>query len=163
MSAAPDPPYWRRRPAPSDLVRLGDERYVSLTTSGPDGTTLTTTVRPVRDGHRLLLSMAADPELLDRLRDGAQVTLTPCDNRGRPRAARALDAADPVASTRRADPVPGTARLSPGDERRARVLLAGRYRLAAGFGSAVETVRRLLGHAPPPVVVVEVRLTAPAA
>lgn len=160
MTATPDPPYWRRRPAPSELDRLAAERWLLLT-AGP--VPVTAIARPVLDGDRLLLVTPADADLLAQLAADPAVGLAPCDNRGRPRAAGPFDAADPVASTRPAEPVPATARPSPRDERSARVLLAVRHRLAGGAASAVDTLRRLLGRPAAPPLVLEVRLSPPAA
>lgn len=165
MSAPPDPPYWRDRPPPSDLERLGDERYVSLTTFEPDGTPVATPVRIVRDGDRLLVVWSsADLGTVERLRHTSRVTVTPSDGRGRPKRAWPLDAADPAASARVVTPVEGTARVLPdADEPRVRMLLAGKYRLGYRFTSAAETVLRLLRrHRPGSRVAVEITLQRPA-
>lgn len=148
--AAPDPPYWRRRTDPDDATRLAAERRLLLTAGD-----LTAVGRPVRlpDG-RLLLVTAADPELDARLAEDHTVTLTPCDSRGGPRPARPFDVVDPVASSRRAEPVPATARPSPADERAALIHGARRNR----GGPAVETLRRLLGRPAPPPLVLELEL-----
>lgn len=148
-----DPPYWRPRPARSELDRLGAERWL-LVRAG----SLTAVARPVLADGRLLLVTAPDPELTRRLSVDATVTLTPCDSRGGPRPARPFDVVDPVGSSRRAEPVGATARPSPRDERTALVGYATRHRLAAGASSALATVRGLLGHPPPPPLVLEARL-----
>lgn len=143
--AAPDPPYWRRRADPDDATRLGGERRLLLTAG--DRTAIG---RPVRlPGGRLLLVTPADPDLVERLAEDHAVTLTPCDSRGGPRPARPFDVVDPVATSRRAEPVPAIAAPSPGDARAALIEVARRDR----GGQAVQTLRRLLGRpAPPPLV-----------
>jgi len=165
VSAPSDPPYWRDRPPPTDLERLGAERYLSLTTVQRDGVPVSTPVRVVRDGDRLLVRTGADTGEVERIRQAGRVTVTPCDFRGQPKRGRPLDLADPVANAALATPIEVTARLLPdADEPRLRILLAEKYRLSFRVTSAVETVLRLVGRRPPDrKVAVELRLTGPAA
>lgn len=153
-----DPPYWRRRTAPSELERLGAERWLLLTTAGPAGDTLTAIGRPVPADGRLLLVSGRDAALAERLTGDHRVTLVPCDSRGGPRPAGPFDAVDPVGTSLRAEPVAATARPSPGDERTALIRFATRHRLAAGASGATDTLRRLLGRPAPPPLVLEIRL-----
>jgi uncharacterized protein len=153
----PDPPYWRDRPAPSDLERFGAERYVSLTTFHPDGTPVATPVWVVRDGDRLLVWTGAGTGTVRRLAHTSRVTLTASDFRGRPRRARPFDPTDPVASARTASPVEGTALVRDGRDDRARILLAGKYGLVFRATMGANIVLRLLRRRPPPpMVVVEI-------
>jgi hypothetical protein len=148
-----DPPYWRPRSEPPTLERLGGERRLLLTAGDR-----TAVVRPVLADGRLLLLAPPDPELSARLSEDPAVTLTPCDSRGGPRPVRPFDAADPVGSSRPAEPVAAVARPSPQDARTALVRYATRHRLAAGATSGVATVRGLLGSPAPPPLVLEARL-----
>lgn len=145
-----DPPYWRPRPDPQPLERLGGERRLLLT-AGP----CTAVVRPVLADGRLLLIAAPDPRLAARLTEDDGVTLTPCDSRGDPRPPRPFDVVDPVGTSRPAEPVAARARPSPADERTALVRYATRHRLAAGVSSGFGTVRGLLGSPPPAPLVLE--------
>lgn len=155
MSRA-DPPYWRERPAPSDLDRLGAERHLSLTTFRRDGTPVATPVWVVRDGDHLLVLTGAGTGTARRLAHTGRVTLTPCDFRGRPRRAP-FDAVDPVAGTRVASPVEATAVVRAGRDDRVRILLAAKYGLVFRANTGAQTVLRLLRRRPPaPTVVVEI-------
>lgn len=145
-----DPPYWRRRPEPTPLERLGAERRLLLT-AGPHSVV----VRPVLTGGRLLLLADRHPEVESHLDAGRPTTLTPCDSRGEPRPDRPFDVADPVRTSRPAEPVAVRVRPSPGDATTAVVLDATRHRLAGGMRSAVRTVRGLVGSPAAPPLVLE--------
>ncbi|SCK57591.1 PPOX class F420-dependent oxidoreductase [Streptomyces sp. WMMB 322] len=77
--------------------RIAASRYVSLTTFKRDGTPVATPVWAVEDGGELLVWTRDDSGKVKRIRNGARVTVTPCDARGR-------TAGD-------AQPAEGTARL----------------------------------------------------
>lgn len=63
---------------------LGAEKYVRLTTFRKSGVGVGTAVWIVPgDGGRLLVVTSSDTGKVKRLRNGARVTLTPCDQRGR--------------------------------------------------------------------------------
>ncbi len=68
----------------SALDRLGAEKYVLLTTFRRDGRAVPTPVWAVRDGAALAVWSAADSGKVKRIRRSGQVTVAPCDFRGRP-------------------------------------------------------------------------------
>lgn len=76
---------------------IAASRYVSLTTFKRDGTPVATPVWAVEDGGELLVWTRDDSGKVKRVRNGARVTVTPCDARGR--------------TTEGAEPAEGTARL----------------------------------------------------
>lgn len=76
---------------------IADSRYVSLTTFKRDGTAVATPVWAVADGGELLVWTRDDSGKVKRVRNGARVTVTPCDARGR--------------TAEGAEPAEGTARL----------------------------------------------------
>ncbi|WP_314173774.1 PPOX class F420-dependent oxidoreductase [Streptomyces winkii] len=77
--------------------RIADSRYVSLTTFKRDGTPVATPVWAVEDDGELLVWTRDDSGKVKRVRNGARVTVTPCDARGR--------------TATGAEPAEGTARL----------------------------------------------------
>lgn len=83
-----------------DLVALGDEPYLSLTTYRRSGVPVPTPVWAACDGDRLVVWTGADSGKVKRLRHTSRVTIAPCDVRGRlhgdpvPASARVLDAAE---------------------------------------------------------------------
>ena len=83
----------------TDLDRLAPEKYISLTTYRRDGRAVATPVWMVRDGDALAVWTAGDSGKVKRLRHNDQVTVAPCDARGRthgaavPGRARLLDTA----------------------------------------------------------------------
>ncbi|MFF7981408.1 PPOX class F420-dependent oxidoreductase [Streptomyces sp. NPDC007901] len=76
----------------TDLDRLGAGKYLLVTSYRKDGTPVPTPVWVVRDGDTLGVWTVADSFKVKRIRRRAEVTVGPCDVRGR--AAR-----DPVAAT----------------------------------------------------------------
>jgi PPOX class probable F420-dependent enzyme len=80
---------------PVTLERLGEERYLLLTSFRRDGTPVPTPVWAVRDGDALLVWTVGDSGKVKRIRREGAVTVAPCTVRGRPKA----------------DPVPATATL----------------------------------------------------
>ncbi|WP_067181242.1 PPOX class F420-dependent oxidoreductase [Microtetraspora niveoalba] len=96
------------------VERLGAEQYVSLVTLRRDGTPVPTPVWVVRDDDALVVWTVADSGKVKRIRNRPEVTVTPCDVRGRPRG----------------EPVSGEAvLLSPQDTDRVRELLIRKYGL----------------------------------
>jgi uncharacterized protein len=76
-----------RPPAGSIAERLGRERYISLTTFRRDGRPVATPVWVVADGDRLLVWTGETSGKAKRARRNAEVTVAPCDMRGRVRGA----------------------------------------------------------------------------
>jgi PPOX class probable F420-dependent enzyme len=66
------------------LDRLGAEKYILLTTFRKDGRAVPTPVWAVRDGDALWVWSAADAGKVKRIRRSGDVTVAPCDVRGRP-------------------------------------------------------------------------------
>ena len=64
------------------LERLGTEKYVLLTTFRKDGRAVPTPVWIVPDGDGLAFTTPRVAGKTKRIRNGARVTLTPCDMRG---------------------------------------------------------------------------------
>jgi PPOX class probable F420-dependent enzyme len=95
--------------------RIAESRYVSLTTFKRDGTAVATPVWAVEDGGELLVWTRDDSGKVKRVRNGARVTVTPCDVRGR--------------TPEGAEPAEGTARLmtEEGALRRVRRAMARKY------------------------------------
>ncbi|MFF3671068.1 PPOX class F420-dependent oxidoreductase [Microtetraspora malaysiensis] len=65
------------------VERLGAEQYVSLVTLRRDGTPVATPVWVMRDGDALVVWTVADSGKVKRIRRNPQVTVAPCDVRGR--------------------------------------------------------------------------------
>ncbi|MER7455438.1 PPOX class F420-dependent oxidoreductase [Micromonospora sp. NPDC126480] len=96
------------------LDRLAAEKYILLTTFRKDGRAVATPVWAVRDGDALAVWTVADSGKVKRIRRSGDVTVAPCDVRGRPHGAA----------------VPGHATLSDGPgTRRVRALIKEKYRL----------------------------------
>ncbi|MFC4016687.1 PPOX class F420-dependent oxidoreductase [Micromonospora sp. GCM10011542] len=96
------------------LDRLSAEKYLLLTTFRKDGRAVPTPVWAVRDGEALAVWTRADSGKVKRIRRSGDVTVAPCDVRGRPHGAA----------------VPAHATLYGGAEtRRVRDLLKHKYRL----------------------------------
>jgi uncharacterized protein len=96
------------------LDRLAAEKYILLTTFRKDGREVPTPVWAVRDGDTLAVWTVADSGKVKRIRRSADVTVAPCDVRGRPHGPA----------------VPGHATLSdPAGTRRVRGLIKQKYRL----------------------------------
>lgn len=68
----------------SNLDRLAAGKYVLLTTFRRDGRPVGTPVWVVRDGDALAVWTSADAGKTKRIRRSGQVTVAPCDVRGRP-------------------------------------------------------------------------------
>ncbi|MEV4417720.1 PPOX class F420-dependent oxidoreductase [Catellatospora sp. NPDC049609] len=68
-----------------DLLALGGERFVSLTTFRRSGTPVATPVWVARDGGALVVTTPAGSGKVKRLRRDPRVELRPCDRRGRVR------------------------------------------------------------------------------
>ncbi len=103
-------------------------KYVSLTTYRKDGTPVATPVWQVTDGGTTYVISGAEAWKVKRIRNNPQVTVTPCDLRGK------IPAGAPT--------VPGTARVL--DEREtlvARELVARRYMLSRLGNWAAKTLR----------------------
>ncbi|MEU6072339.1 PPOX class F420-dependent oxidoreductase [Micromonospora sp. NPDC047074] len=66
------------------LDRLTAEKYILLTTFRKDGRAVPTPVWAVRDGDALAVWSAADAGKVKRIRRSGDVTVAPCDVRGRP-------------------------------------------------------------------------------
>ncbi|EEP72725.1 hypothetical protein MCAG_03051 [Micromonospora sp. ATCC 39149] len=69
------------------LDRLGAEKYVLLTTFRKDGRAVPTPVWVVRDGDALAAWTASASGKVKRIRRSGDVTIAPCDVRGRPHGA----------------------------------------------------------------------------
>lgn len=69
--------------APTGLLALGDERFVSLSTFRRSGAEVATPVWVARDGDALVVTTAARSGKVTRLRRDARVRLRPCDRLGR--------------------------------------------------------------------------------
>ncbi|MCM0673900.1 PPOX class F420-dependent oxidoreductase [Micromonospora phytophila] len=66
------------------LDRLAAEKYLLLTTFRKDGRAVPTPVWAVRDGDALAVWTVADSGKVKRIRRSGEVTVAPCDVRGRP-------------------------------------------------------------------------------
>ncbi|HEY0485147.1 MAG TPA: PPOX class F420-dependent oxidoreductase [Mycobacteriales bacterium] len=110
---------------------LDTEPYVSLTTFRRDGTPVPTAVWAAPDGAgHLLVWTGAESGKVTRLRHTAEVTVAPCDRRGRATG----------------DAVPGTARLLPAAEMpRAEAAMARKYGLLFRLTAAGTRLGRLAG------------------
>nr|WP_258396743.1 PPOX class F420-dependent oxidoreductase [Streptomyces sp. Amel2xB2] len=113
---------------------IAESRYVSLTTFKRDGTAVATPVWAVEDDGELLVWTRDDSGKVKRVRNGARVTVTPCDVRGR--------------TAEGAEPVEGTARLmtEEGGLRRVRRAMARKYgwqfRMTDGGGALLRLGKR---------------------
>lgn len=67
----------------NDLQRLGDEKYVQLTTFRKNGKAVPTPVWIVRVGDELRVWSERDAGKVKRIRNNGTVELTACDMRGR--------------------------------------------------------------------------------
>lgn len=116
----------------SELTRLGDEKYVLLTTFRRSGAAVPTPVWIARDGDALVLYSARDAGKVKRIRAGADVEVTACDVRGvKPRG----------------ETVRGSARiLDEAGSSRARSLIARKYGLAGRIAMLVSRLRGGASH-----------------
>jgi len=71
----------------TNLDGLGAEKYVLLTTFRRDGRAVPTPVWAVRDGDALAVWTVADSGKVKRIRRSGEVTVAPCNVRGKPRGA----------------------------------------------------------------------------
>lgn len=111
----------------TSLDRLGEEQYVLLTTFRKDGRAVPTPVWAVRDGDTLAVWTVADSGKVKRIRRSGEVTVAPCDLRGRPRGEAA----------------PGRARIvDPADADRIRDLLKKKYGLIGRLTMLGSRLRR---------------------
>ncbi|SCL23678.1 hypothetical protein GA0070616_2771 [Micromonospora nigra] len=109
------------------LDRLAAEKYVLLTTFRKDGRAVPTPVWAVRDGDALAVWTVADSGKVKRIRRSGEVTVAPCDVRGRPHGPA----------------VPGHASLcDPAHTRRIRDLLKQKYRLIGRLSLLASRLRR---------------------
>ena len=67
-----------------DLLPLGDEQFLLLTTTRRSGVEVPTPGWVARDGDALVVTTGADAGKVQRLRHTPQVTLQACDRAGRP-------------------------------------------------------------------------------
>ncbi|MEZ0076436.1 PPOX class F420-dependent oxidoreductase [Planotetraspora sp. GP83] len=67
----------------TSVERLGAEKYVSVVTFRRDGTPVATPVWAVRDGDALVVWTVRDSGKVKRIRNNPEVTVAPCDIRGR--------------------------------------------------------------------------------
>ncbi|MCT9930788.1 PPOX class F420-dependent oxidoreductase [Planotetraspora sp. A-T 1434] len=109
------------------VERLGAEKYVSVVTFRRDGTPVATPVWAVRDGDALVVWTVRDSGKVKRIRNNPEVTVAPCDIRGR----------------LRGEAVRGRAELLP-DERIYHVgrLVMGKYGLAGRLTIWTSRLRR---------------------
>ncbi|MET7706097.1 PPOX class F420-dependent oxidoreductase [Micromonospora sp. NPDC005413] len=109
------------------LDRLSAEKYILLTTFRKDGRAVPTPVWAVRDGEALAVWTRADSGKVKRIRRNGEVTVAPCDVRGRPHGAE----------------VPAHATLyGNGDIGRVRDLLKHKYRLLGRLSLLGSRLRR---------------------
>lgn len=67
----------------ADIERLARGKYLSLTTFRRDGSPVATPVWVARDGHDLIVITDATSGKARRIRNNPDVSLAPCDVRGR--------------------------------------------------------------------------------
>ncbi|WP_433530691.1 PPOX class F420-dependent oxidoreductase [Micromonospora sp. CA-263727] len=109
------------------LDRLSAEKYILLTTFRKDGRAVPTPVWAVRDGDALAVWSAADAGKVKRIRRSGEVTVAPCDVRGRPHGAA----------------VPARASLyDPGATDRIRGLIKQKYRVIGRLSLLGSRLRR---------------------
>lgn len=108
------------------LDRLAAEKYILLTTFRKDGRAVPTPVWAVRDGDALAVWTRADSGKVKRIRRNGEVTVAPCDVRGRPHGAE----------------VPAHATIYAGDIGRIRDLLKHKYRLLGRLSLLGSRLRR---------------------
>lgn len=70
--------------ASDGLTRLGDGKYLLVTTFKRDGTAVPTPVWVARDGEALYFWTVADSGKVKRIRNNGRVQLTECDFGGKP-------------------------------------------------------------------------------
>ena len=97
---------------------IGEPKYILLTTFRRDGSPVATPVWCVRDGETLRVTTQGSSGKARRIRNNGQVTVAPCDMRGRPKGPA-------VAATARIDDVDRSAETAR--------LIARRYGLLGRF------------------------------
>jgi uncharacterized protein len=109
-------------------ARLGDEKFVSLTTFKRNGDAVATPMWIVGDGARLLVWTPADSWKVKRVRRDPRVTLTPCGRTGK------VTTGQPVVS--------GTAEVitDPGEVARVESLVKRKYGLEFRVVTFIEAV-----------------------
>lgn len=75
------------------LLALGDEQYVSLTTFRKSGVPVSTAVWIARDGDSLVVTTAGSSGKVKRLRNSSRVQLRPCNRSG-----KVADGVEPIAA-----------------------------------------------------------------
>ncbi|MEH1098586.1 PPOX class F420-dependent oxidoreductase [Micromonospora sp. CPCC 205561] len=109
------------------LDRLAAEKYILLTTFRKDGRAVPTPVWAVRDGDALAVWSAADAGKVKRIRRSGDVTVAPCDVRGRPHG----------------EAIAARATLhGPAETRRVRELIKQKYRLVGRLSLLGSRLRR---------------------
>jgi hypothetical protein len=109
------------------LDRLAAEKYVLLTTFRKDGRAVPTPVWAVRDGDALAVWTVADSGKVKRVRRSGEVTVAPCDVRGKASG----------------EPVSGHAVLvDRAENQRVKGLLIGKYGIQARLGTWFSRLRR---------------------
>ncbi|GAA2701573.1 PPOX class F420-dependent oxidoreductase [Micromonospora olivasterospora] len=109
------------------MDRLAAEKYLLLTTFRRDGRAVPTPVWAVRDGDALAVWTAADSGKVKRIRRSGEVTVAPCDVRGRPHG----------------EGVPGHATLYDlAGTRRVRELMKQKYRMLGRLSLLASRLRR---------------------
>ena len=91
-----------------ELERVSKGKYLSLTTYRKTGEGVATPMWVVRNGDHLYVTTQADSGKVKRLRNNPQVSLAPCDARGKltgPAVSGTVNLLDPAASKRVADQV----------------------------------------------------------
>ncbi|MEE1930716.1 PPOX class F420-dependent oxidoreductase [Streptomyces sp. TRM 70351] len=113
--------------ATDTLRRLGEGKYLLVTTFRRSGKPVPTPVWAARDGDALTVWTGAGSGKVKRIRNRADVLLAPCDVRGRATG----------------DAVPGRAKiLDAGGTRRCRTLIARKYGLIGRLTLAGSRLRR---------------------
>ena len=113
----------------ADLLALGDEPFVSLTTYRRTGEPVATPVWVARDGDALVVTTGADSGKVKRLRRDPRVQLRPCTRSG--------------TVTDDAPTATGTAGILTGADRdRPAALLAGTYGLQYRIVMLIERIAR---------------------
>ena len=111
--------------------RLTREKYVSLTTYRRDGRPVATPVWVVGDGGRLYVWTGGQSGKAKRLRNREDVTVAPCDRRGRVTG----------------EAVPGTGRVLPASEtERVSAMLLAKYGVTAQLARLANRIGRLVGR-----------------
>jgi PPOX class probable F420-dependent enzyme len=124
------------------LTRLGDGKYLLVTTFRKNGEPVPTPVWVVREGDALLIWTVTDSGKVKRMRRDSRVQLAPCDLRGTPHG----------------DSVDATARiLDPVTSDKVRKMIVRKYGIVAWVTSTAGRIRRGRGR----TVGVELSLSGP--